>query len=202
MTFPRTFALLTLGATMTLTSCLDDGREMQAPTQQQIAAITTATTLPPAIDEGSGDQSTAMSVNGPWVNGTAIDARYTCDGNGVAPPLAWTKGPEGTQAYGIVIRDNDSQNFIHWAAVNLDPSTTSIGEGSLPNGTFLAINSSGKPKYAPPCPPAGSSHSFTVTVYALDSLIAVTPTSSAAKVLADMDASVLEVATTDFTYSR
>jgi Raf kinase inhibitor-like YbhB/YbcL family protein len=201
MTSLRTLAVSAVGATLLLTSCLSDGQTMKPPTPEQKAAFVTVTTLPPALGEG-GDEGTAMSVTGPWVNGTAIDARYTCDDKGVAPPLAWTKGPEGTQAYGIVIRDNDAQNFIHWAAVNLDPSTTSIGEGSLPNGTFLAINSSGKPMYAPPCPTSGSSHSFTVTVYALDSLIAVTPTSSAAKVLADMDASVLEVATTDFTYSR
>lgn len=202
MTFPRTFALLTLGATMTLTSCLDDGREMQAPTQQQIAAITTATTLPPAIDEGSGDQSTAMSVNGPWVNGTAIDARYTCDGNGVSPPLAWTKGPAETKAYGIVLRNNDAPNQIDWAITNIDPGTTSLGEASIPVGAFAATNSSGQATYTAPCPPKGSTLSYTLTIYALNSLIAVTPTSSAAKILADMDASVLEVATTDFTYTR
>lgn len=175
---------------------------MKAPTREQLAAITTATTLPTAIDEGSGDHSPAMTVTGPWTNGTAIDQRYTCDGVGVAPPLAWTGGPSETQAYGIVLRDNDAPDFIHWVATNLDPGTSSIGEGALPNGTFLAINSSGKPLYAPPCPPKGSTHSYTVTIYALDSLIAVTSKSTAEHVIADMDASVLEVATTEFTYSR
>ena len=202
MTSPRTFVLATLGTALLLTSCLSDGQTMKAPTQAQLAAITTATTLPAAFDEGSGDHTTAMSVTGPWTNGTAIDSRYTCDSTGVAPPLAWTSGPADTKAYGIVLRDNDAPDFIHWVAVNIDPSTTSVGEGSLPNGTFLAINSSGKPLYAPPCPPIGSSHSYTLTVYALSSLIAVTPKSSAEHVIADMDASVLEVATTDFVYSR
>lgn len=202
MTSSRTFALVALGATLTLTSCFDDGRTMQPPTQEQIAAINTATTLPPAIDEGSGDQSTAMTVTGPWVNGTAIDTRYTCDGNGIAPPLAWTKGPAETKAYGIVLRNNDAADQIDWAMTNIDPGTTSLGESSTPVGAFIATNSSGQAAYAAPCPPKGSTHSYTLTVYALDSLIAVTPTSSAAKVLADMEASVLEVATTDFTYSR
>jgi phosphatidylethanolamine-binding protein (PEBP) family uncharacterized protein len=66
----------------------------------------------------------------------------------------------------------------------------------------MAINGSGKQSYAPPCPPAGSSHSFTVTVYALGSLIKVNSSTSTAQVMAAMEASVLEVATTDFVYSR
>lgn len=201
MTSSRTFMMATLGTALLLTSCLSDGQTMKAPTPEQVAAISPATTLPAAIDNG-GDQSGAMSVTGPWTNGTAIDSRYSCDGTGVAPPLAWTSGPANTKAYGIVLRDNDAPDFIHWVAVNIDPNTTAIGEGSLPNGTFLAINGSGKPLYAPPCPPKGSTHSYTLMVYALGSTIAVTPTTSAAHVIADMDASVLEVATTDFVYSR
>lgn len=201
MTSLRTLAVSAVGATLLLTSCLSDGQTMKPPTPEQQAAFITVTTLPSALGEG-GDEGTSMSVTGPWVNGTAIDARYTCDSVGVAPPLAWTNGPGNTKAYGIVLRDNDAPDFIHWVAVNIDPSTTSIGEGSLPNGTFLAINGSGKPLYAPPCPPKGSTHSYTLMVYALGSVIAVTPTSSAEHVIADMEASVLEVATTDFVYSR
>jgi Raf kinase inhibitor-like YbhB/YbcL family protein len=198
----RTMAAVVAGASLLLTSCLDDGQTMKSPTQDQLAAISTVTTLPDAIDEGSGDHSTAMSITGPWVNGTAIDARYTCDGMGVSPPLAWTGSPEGTQAYGIVLRDNTKANALQWVIANIDPGTTSIGEGAVPTGSFLAVNSSGKSAYFPPCPSESSTHSYTATVYALSSRIAVTSTSSAAHVIADMDASVLEVATTDFLYSR
>lgn len=201
MTSTRTFLLATLGTALLLTSCLSDGQTMKAPTPEQVAAISPATTLAAAIDDG-GDLSGAMSVTGPWTNGTAIDSRYSCDGTGVAPPLAWTNGPVGTKAYGIVLRDNDAPEFIHWVAVNIDPSTTSISENSLPQGAFTAVNSSGKATYDPPCPPKGSTHSYTLTVYALNSVIAVTPTSSAEHVIADMDASVLEVATTEFTSTR
>jgi hypothetical protein len=41
-----------------------------------------------------------------------------------------------------------------------------------------------------------------VTVYALNALVAVNSSPSAAQVVADMESSVLEVATTDFVYSR
>jgi Raf kinase inhibitor-like YbhB/YbcL family protein len=174
---------------------------MKPPTPEQKAAFVSVTTMPPALGEG-GDEGTAMSVTGPWVNGTTIDARYTCDGNGVAPPLAWTKGPAETKAYGIVLRNNDAPDQIDWAITNIDPGTTSLGEASIPVGAFAATNSSGQATYTAPCPPKGSTLSYTLTIYALNSLIAVTPTSSAAKILADMDASVLEVATTDFTYTR
>lgn len=194
--------LATLGTALILTSCLSDGQTMKAPTPEQVAAISPATTLPAAMDEGSGDQTAAMSVTGPWTNGTAIDSRYTCDGTAVAPPLAWTSGPADTKAYGIVLRDNDAPNVIHWTVTNIGSGTTSISENSLPQGAFTAVNSSGKATYDPPCPPKGSTHSYTLTIYALSSAIAVMPTSSAEHVIADMDASVLEVATTEFTSTR
>jgi Raf kinase inhibitor-like YbhB/YbcL family protein len=201
MTSLRTFALSAVGATLLLSSCLSDGRTMQPPTPEQKAAFVTVTTVAPALGEG-GDEGTAMSVTGPWVNGTAIDARYTCDGAGISPQLAWTSGPAETKAFGIVLRDNDAPNFVHWVLTNLDPTERTIGEGALPQGAFMAVNGSGKQSYAPPCPATGSSHSYTMTVYALGSRIAVNGTTSAAHVMADMEASVLEVATTDFVYSR
>ena len=201
MTSLRTLALSAVGATLLLTSCLSDGQTMKAPTPEQKAAFVSVTTLPPALGEG-GDEGTAMSVTGPWVNGTAIDARYTCDSVGISPQLAWTNGPAETKAYGIVLRDNDAPNFVHWVLANINSTERTIGEGALPQGAFMAINGSGKQSYAPPCPPAGSSHSFTVTVYALGSLVVVDNSTSAAQVVADMEASVLEVATTDFVYSR
>lgn len=201
MTSIRTLALSTIGATLLLTSCLSDGQTMKPPTPEQKAAFVTVTTMAPALGEG-GDEGAAMSVTGPWVNGTAIDVRYTCDGIGISPQLAWTSGPTETKAFGIVLRDNDSPDFVHWVIANIGPTERIIGEGALPPGAFMAINGSGKQRYAPPCPPKGSSHSYTMTVYALGSQIAVNSTSSAEHVMADMEASVLEVATTDFVYSR
>lgn len=174
---------------------------MQPPTAEQEAAFVTVTTLPQALGDGE-DQGTAMSVTGPWVNGTAIDARYTCDGVGISPQLAWTIGPASTKAYGIVLRDNDAPDFLHWVISNINPAEQTIGEGALPQGAYMASNGEGKQGYAPPCPATGTSHSYTVTVYALGSLVAVDSSPSAARVLADMETSVLEVATTDFVYSR
>lgn len=174
---------------------------MKPPTPEQKAAFVSVTTLPPALGEG-GDEGTAMSVTGPWVNGTAIDARYTCDSLGISPQLAWTNGPADTKAFGIVLRDNDAPDFTHWVIANINPAERTIGEGALPPGAFMAVNGSGKHGYAPPCPAGGTSHSYTVTVYALRALVAVNTSSSAAQVVSDMDASVLEVATTDFVYSR
>jgi Raf kinase inhibitor-like YbhB/YbcL family protein len=201
MTSLRTLAFSAVGATLLLTSCLSDGQTMKPPTPEQKAAFVSVTTMPPALGEG-GDEGTAMSVTGPWVNGTAIDARYTCDSLGISPQLAWTNGPADTKAYGIVLRDNDAPDFTHWVIANINPAERTIGEGALPPGAFMAVNGSGKQGYAPPCPASGTSHSYTVTVYALKALVAVNTSSSAAQVVSDMDASVLEVATTDFVYSR
>lgn len=201
MTSFRAFGLAALSSTFLLTSCLSDGRNMKSPSALQTAAFTSATTLPPVADDGA-DQTTAMSVTAPWANGKAMPIRYTCDGEAVSPPLIWTAGPLETKAYGVVLRDNDTPDFNHWVIANMSSGTTSLTENEVPAGAFVALNSAKKQSYAAPCPPKGSTHSYTLTVYALREPVAITPPALPAAVITAMDAAVLEVATTDFTYSR
>ena len=197
----RTFGFATMSAVLLLSSCLSDGRDLQPPTENQIAGFTSVTTVPPVADDGA-DQSTAMTVTAPWQNGTAVPVRYTCAGEGVSPPLIWTPGPPDTKAYGIVLRDNDAPDFHHWVVTNISADVKTLTENSVPPGAFVALNSSKKQSYGAPCPPKGSTHSYTLTIYALSSPVTITPPALAQDVIAEMEAVVLEVATTDFVFAR
>ena len=44
-----------------------------------------------------------FSLTAPWLSGTAIDPRYTCDGDDVAPALSWGGVPAGTVEIAIVM---------------------------------------------------------------------------------------------------
>ena len=93
--------------------------------------------------------------------GGDIPKQYTCDGDNVSPPFAWSGVPEGTRSFLLICDDPDApaKIFHHWAAFDIPPSWRGFKEGhgaeSLANGFRQAINSSGRPGYSGPCPPHG-----------------------------------------------
>jgi Raf kinase inhibitor-like YbhB/YbcL family protein len=107
--------------------------------------------------------------------GGRIPARFGCPaypgGQGKTLPLHWSGGPQppATQAFAIVMDDPDAPNgsYVHWVIANIDGTTADLVEGAHPEGAVEAINTSGTPKYRPPCPPKGQVHRYRFTVYAL-----------------------------------
>lgn len=191
-------AVLSLVASIVLAACsTDDGRQMKPPTAAQNESVAVPTTIGASVDSGS-----TMSVTGPWTSGSAIDSRYTCDGLQVSPPLTWTTGPEDTQAYAITIDNIDDPGSVQWAVTNIDFETTTSAEGSVPAGGYVALNAKGLQAYDPPCPPAGTTQTYVVTVFALDSLTPTDVTPTQAEMKADIEAVALEAATTVFTVTR
>ena len=49
----------------------------------------------------------------------------------------------------------------------LDPSITSIAEGAVPEGAVEARNDSSEFGWFGPCPPAGETHTYVFTLFAL-----------------------------------
>ena len=95
-----------------------------------------------------------------------IPAKYTCDGEGINPPLHIETIPEYAKTLALIVEDPDAPNgpFYHWVVWNIDP-VTDIKEGSNP-GTS-GDNSAGKSGYHPACPPS-SSHRYYFHVFALN----------------------------------
>lgn len=98
-----------------------------------------------------------MTLTSPaFVDGGTIPARYTCDGENVAPPLSWSRPPAGTRALALTVEDPDAPGgtYIHWVVLDLPPDATEV-----PPGT---------PGYRGPCPPKGDRpHRYVFTVWAL-----------------------------------
>ena len=64
--------------------------------------------------------------------------------------------------------DTDAPGFVHWVVAGLDPATTSLGEGAVPEDAIVALNSAGGLGYTGPCPPAGGGvHRYVVSVHFL-----------------------------------
>lgn len=107
-----------------------------------------------------------------FVSNGRIPARYTCDGENISPPLAWSGAPAGTRSYALIVDDPDAPagTWVHWVAWNIGAGVTSLGEGVSPRekgaGMKQGINDFRKRGYGGPCPPSGT-HRYFFRLYAL-----------------------------------
>lgn len=173
-------------------ACDENNARPSAPRETQDASATSpdASAAPAPNDPTTPDAdaptpndgvpeagSTAMTLTGPWQDGAAIDAKYTCNGSNVSPALAWSNAPAGTQSFAIVVRDTSlkvDENF-HWVLFNIPPETTSIAEGIQKTATPSSPAGARQTKwsfgaqigYSGPCPPSGT-HTYVFSVYALN----------------------------------
>lgn len=107
-----------------------------------------------------------------------IPAKYTADGEGISPPLAWRGVPPNAEAVVLLVEDADSPTpdpFVHAIVWDLPGVDASLPDGALPISTqptstsALGRNSYLSANYVPPDPPPGHGrHRYVFQVLALD----------------------------------
>ena len=104
--------------------------------------------------------------------GARIPPKYTCDGPGPSPPLAFGGVPRAAKALALTVEDPDapSGTFTHWVVWNMPPQTAGVAEGGRPPG-IEGKNDFGNNGWGGPCPPSGEHH-YIFTLYALDAQVA------------------------------
>lgn len=107
-----------------------------------------------------------------------IPLRYTCDGEDISPPLAWSGMPAGARSLALIVDDPDAPDpkapkmtWVHWLLYNIPPTATGLAEATapenLPQGTLEGINDWKRTGYGGPCPPIGR-HRYFHKLYVLD----------------------------------
>ncbi|MDB9374962.1 YbhB/YbcL family Raf kinase inhibitor-like protein [Nodularia sphaerocarpa] len=140
--------------------------------------------------------------------GSTIPFKYTCDGENIAPPLAWDSPPGGTVSFALVMADPDApkETFTHWVVYDLPANLRHLPEGitkepHLAHGGVQGINDFGELGYGGPCPPDGT-HRYFFKLYALDQLLGLPPRASKTELLAAMKGHILEAVELMGRYSR
>ena len=111
----------------------------------------------------------------------AIPSVYTCEGNDVSPPLAWSGVPAGTKSLALIVDDPDAPDpaqprmtWVHWVLYDIPPTANGLSEAvataALPPGTREGLNDWGRTGYGGPCPPIGR-HRYFHKLYALDAVL-------------------------------
>ena len=98
---------------------------------------------------------------------------YACPENR-QPHFTWKSYPDNTKCFVIIMDDVDAISvvghiFVHWNLFNIPATTTSIKEGQKSvEGSTMGINHFKRKDYSGPCPPKGTPHTYTTSIYALN----------------------------------
>ena len=113
-----------------------------------------------------------MLISPAFAAGEAIPSRYTCDGDGLSPPLEWSGLPDGTQGFALIMHDPDAPHgdFTHWVVFDIRAGVRCFDAGAGPIQVALeGSNDAGMVGYHPPCPPPGhGAHRYVFELYALN----------------------------------
>jgi Raf kinase inhibitor-like YbhB/YbcL family protein len=158
-----------LAILVVLTGCGDDGSHQERSPSPPAPEATHANPITPA----PADPPTITSPA--FADGAPIPVRFTCKGDNIPPPLAWSAPPDAAEL-ALVVDDPDALGglYVHWIVIGIAPGSGSTTDGQAPaNGRSLP-NSSGKEGYFGPCPPAGTgTHHYRFTLYQLPAALEV-----------------------------
>ena len=203
----RFIALACFTSLIALSACSrQDGREMAAPTDIQIAA--TNTTVAPSTSEGemAGDdlavvdtEPALMTLTAPFTEGAVVSPPFVCGDAKESPSLTWANVPAGTVSLAIILTDEDAPDYVHWVAANISPSLTGLATGTLPSDAIAAKNSKGAIGFTGPCPPEGTTHQYSLTLYALDQMLEFANGDDGTVMSEAISAAALDATTISFT---
>jgi len=147
-----------------------------------------------------------------FANHAEIPAKYTCQGQDIAPPLQWAGVPAKTKSLVLIVDDPDAPDpeapqmtWVHWVLYNIPPDVAGLPEGAtsldLPAETLEGLNDWKRTGYGGPCPPIGR-HRYFHKLYALDTVLPDLKRPTKPALEAAMKAHIIEKAELVGTYRK
>jgi len=131
-----------------------------------------------------------------------IPGRFSAYDENFSPALSWSKGPDGTRSYVVMVENPDAKEpkpFVHWIAYAIPADLTRLREGLLgqprltePEGLLQGQNSYGSVGWQGMKPPAGDpAHHYHFQVFALGRELGLEPGAKRDEVIEAMRGHVL-----------
>ena len=133
--------------------------------------------------------------------GGAIPSRYSCDGEDVSPPLAWSGAPDQAGAFALIVSDPDAGGFVHWVLTDIPADVTSLPDGQGDSVGIAGRNDFGRVGWGGPCPPSGE-HRYEFKLYALTGPLMLEGAPSADEVDRALGANLMAEAKLTGVYTR
>ena len=134
---------------------------------------------PPKGKSGGETVSTMVVTSTGFESGAEIPEKYTCEGEDISVPLAWSGVPASARSLALIVDDPDAPDpeapkmvWVHWVLYNLPVSAAGLAQGvkELPAGTGEGRNDWNRTGYGGPCPPIGR-HRYFHKLYALNTVL-------------------------------
>jgi Raf kinase inhibitor-like YbhB/YbcL family protein len=152
---------------------------------------------PKGVNRERSREMTITVESSAFQEGGMIPSKYTCDGQDISPPLAWTGVPETAKSIALIADDPDAPmgTWVHWVMWNVPPNVHELAENvakdpELPDGSRQGMTDFKRPGYGGPCPPSGT-HRYYFKIYALDKKLDLPGSTKKADLLKAMDGHVL-----------
>ncbi|MBL7016715.1 MAG: YbhB/YbcL family Raf kinase inhibitor-like protein [Kiritimatiellales bacterium] len=149
-----------------------------------------------------------MIVSAAFESMAPIPSAYTCDGENISPPLAWSGVPPQARSLVLICDDPDAPagDWVHWVCYDIPPDVTELPENIQPGSTLPCGGMQGKTDfgtvgYGGPCPPSGT-HRYFFKVYALDTVLNLPAGQTKKQIEKAMQGHVLAAGEQVGTYSR
>ncbi len=150
--------------------------------RRTLIAPVAAACLTVAALSGCGSSTTpdvTIVFKSPAITHTAIPARYTCDGQNIAPPLEWGTVSSNTRELAVFIlgltpkRSGSGYNVsVEWTVAGINPTLHHLTGGSLPPGAHVGRSKGNKKRYSI-CPARGSNKHYQFALYAVPTSVTV-----------------------------
>lgn len=147
--------------------------------------------MPATSDPVESAPPVPLALIAPWVDGSLIPDRNTCNGEGIAPALSWPNIPLGTVELAVTAVDLDAGNTVSWILYAISPTSAALAEDNVPAGAFLWPNSAGEAAWSAPCAPDGETHRYEFTVYALNQQLEVADDAGAPEVISILNTTAI-----------
>lgn len=160
--------------------------------------VTTLTACRSANSVVTTGSSGSLSLSTTSFQNGRIPGQCTCDGADKSPQLAWNAPPKETKSFALILTDPDSPGgtFTHWVIYNIPPGRRDLSKGEpqqdrLEDGSRQGRNDFGNTGYSGPCPPHNSEHRYVFSLYALDTILDLSPSVSGGQLHAAIQSHIL-----------
>jgi hypothetical protein len=129
--------------------------------------------------------------------------RFSLEGRNVSPSLIFRDIPQNAKSLALIMDDPDAplDTFTHWIVWNIDPTTTELKEGKIPEGAKQGTNDYNKIGYGGANPPDGI-HRYSFRLLALKQKLSLNSRSTAEDFNNEIKNRVLATAELNAYYSK
>jgi phosphatidylethanolamine-binding protein (PEBP) family uncharacterized protein len=158
----------------------------------------------PRRGEGGAPKSGLVLESAGVLASGLLDAKFTCDGDSISPPLAWRGLPAGTKSIAVSMHHipPEGGEHVYMVVWDIPVDANGLDEGVRTVGSWGQNTVNRRAEYAPPCSQGRGEKEYIVTVFALSAAPKLEKGATRAQLLEAIKSTTLGTAELPLRYAR